>query len=98
MESVSEITNEFEFHMQKLKRFQEKYPKEFEVESDVLPKSSFSRLSSEDREELSTIYFNLAKAIIRENDNMMEIMKEKKLQALGYLNTYVSLDFECNEG
>ena len=97
MESVFKITNEFEFHMQKLKRFQEKYPKEFEVESAVL-KSSFSRLSSKGRKELSTIYFNLAKAIIRENDTTTEIMKEKKLQALDYLNTSVCLDFERNKG
>src|SRR5581483_11450551 len=86
MESaVITITNEFEIHMQKLKRFQEKYPKEFDVKSNVLPKSSFSRLPYQDRRELSTIYFNLAKAIIRENDSTTEMMKEKQHQALDYL-------------
>src|SRR5581483_9945850 len=96
---VSEmITNEFEIHMQKLKRFQEKYPKEFDVKSNVLPNSSFSRLPYQDRSELSTIYFNLAKAIIQENDSTTKMIKEKQHQALDYLNSSVRLDFERNKG
>src|ERR1700743_3657032 len=92
------ITNEFAIQIQNLKRFQKKYPKEFDVKSNVLPKSSFSRLPYQDRRELSTIYFNLAKAIIRENDSTTEMMKEKQHQALDYLNSSVSLDFKCNKG
>src|SRR5438270_10775829 len=101
MESLtcaSNVTNTFEIHMQKLKKFQEKYPKAFQVKSAVLPKSSFSMLSSDDRKELSTIYFKLAEAIVREYDTMTEMTKENQLRVLDYLNASVSLDFRRNKG
>ena len=84
--------------MEKLKRFQEKYPEEFKVKSPVLPKSSFSRFSLNDRKELSKIYFNLAEAIIRENDTMTEMTEENKLRALNYFNSSINSDFRHNKG
>src|ERR1051325_5446348 len=98
MESAIISTNAFETHMQKLKGFQEKHPKAFKVKSPVLPKSSFSLLSSNDRKELSTIYFNLAETIVPENDTMTEMMEENRLRALDYLNASISLDPGCNKG
>ncbi|CAB4394801.1 unnamed protein product [Rhizophagus irregularis] len=100
MESVN-VPNTFEIHMLELKRFQEKHSKVFKVNSAVsfvLPKSSFSLLSSKERKELSRIYFNLAKAIITEycsDYNLIE--EEKRLQALDYLKTSIDLDAMCNK-
>ncbi|CAB5360388.1 unnamed protein product [Rhizophagus irregularis] len=81
--------------MQELEKFQKKHPKAFKSTSFVLPESSFSLLSSKERKELSTIYFNLAKTII-ENGTMSE--EEKQPQVLDYLNTSIGLDAMCNKG
>ncbi|GBC23163.2 uncharacterized protein OCT59_013938 [Rhizophagus irregularis] len=83
--------------MQELERFQKKHPKAFKDTSFVLPESSFSLLSFKERRELSTIYFNLAKAII---ENGITGMSEegKQPQVLDYLNTSIGLDAMCNKG
>ena len=96
--NASNITNTFEIHMHKLKKFQDKHPKVFKVKSTVLPKLSFPLLSSNDKKELSAIYFNLAEAIVLENDTMTGMMEENRLRALDYLNTSISLDSSCNKG
>ncbi|GBC02154.1 hypothetical protein RclHR1_04480018 [Rhizophagus clarus] len=87
--------------MLELKKFQEKHSKAFKVNSTVsfvLPKSSFSLLSSKERKELSKIYFNLAKVIIMEyNSDVNLIEEEKRLQALSYLSTSIDLDAMCNK-
>ncbi|RGB42615.1 hypothetical protein C1646_786768 [Rhizophagus diaphanus] len=91
MESIN-IENTFEIYMQELEKFQKKHPKAFKAAFIVLPESSFSLLSFKERKELSTIYFNLAKAII-ENGT-----EEKQSQVLDYLNTSIGLDAMCNKG
>ncbi|CAB4380538.1 unnamed protein product [Rhizophagus irregularis] len=95
MESVYNIENTFEIYMQELEKFQKKHPKAFKAASFVLPESSFSLLSFKERKELSTIYFNLAKAII-ENGTMSE--EENQPQVLDYLNTSIGLDAMFNKG
>ncbi|RGB41235.1 hypothetical protein C1646_685806 [Rhizophagus diaphanus] len=67
--------SKFEIHMQELKIFWDRHPKA-------------SLHSYKERKELSTIYLNLAKAII-ENSNET---KENQLKALDYLNMSISLD------
>jgi hypothetical protein len=97
MESVniSNTANTFEIHKQELEKFQKKHPEAFKDAYFVLPESSFSLLSSKERRELSTIYFNLAKAIIK---NGITSEEEKQSQALDYLNTSIGLDAMCNKG
>ncbi|GBC04845.1 hypothetical protein RclHR1_00590031 [Rhizophagus clarus] len=79
-------------YIQELERFQKKHLKAFKADSLILPESSFSLLSSEERRELSKIYFNLVKSII-ENGTTSE-----EPQALDYLNTSIRLDATCNKG
>jgi hypothetical protein len=91
--NVPNITNTFEIYKQKLKTFQ---PEAFKAASLVLPEKSFSLLSSKERKELSTIYFNLAKNITENGTTMSE--EEKQTQALDYLKTSIGLDAMCNKG
>jgi hypothetical protein len=93
--NIMEYTNTFEIHEQELKKFQKEHSKAFRDKSAtslVLPESSFSLLSSEERAKLSTIYFHLAKAIIDIPEG------ENQLQALDYLNASTNLDPLCNKG
>jgi hypothetical protein len=92
--NVSNIINTFENYTQELERFRKKHPKAFKTDSSILPKSSFSLLSPKEREELSTIYFNLAKTII-ENGTMSE--EERQSRTLDYLNTSIGLDAMRNK-
>src|SRR5688572_26822559 len=87
-----ESSSTFETHIQELERFQKKHSKIFSENSLVLPESSFSRLSLEERKELSITYFHLAKAIIDVPED------EKQLQVLDYLIASTNLDAMCNKG
>ncbi|RHZ82289.1 hypothetical protein Glove_110g136 [Diversispora epigaea] len=84
--------NELKTHLQELNQFQEKHPKIFKSSgarnddySLIIPLSSttFSQLSSTDRQELSKIYYNLGKTIFS---------KENHDQALDYFKACTYLN------
>ncbi|CAG8629086.1 10553_t:CDS:2, partial [Diversispora eburnea] len=91
--------SELKTHLQELNQFQENHPKIFKSSNTknddyslIIPLSSttFSQLSSAERQELSKIYYNLGTTILDSDDDIFS--KENHDQALDYFkaSTYLN--------